>query len=86
MPLYVYGCKKCGNTEQVVHGMTAPVMCVCGQCGEWMSKIPQRFRFGRSPKDILGEHIDEGFRKYKIRKAKEKKNARTNKSRIRKGY
>lgn len=43
MPLYIYACCRCGDTEEAVHAVTEDPDFQCIRCGGYMKRRPQVF-------------------------------------------
>ncbi len=58
MPRYVYACpERAHPRREVVHGMTEIVRVCCSTCGVEMHRVPQMFRWGRVPWQVLLDGI-----------------------------
>ena len=57
MPVYVYYCDECGARTEVTRKMADDSQEVC-ECGIVMSRVPQRFRWYRSPYETLLDTMD----------------------------
>jgi hypothetical protein len=60
MPRYVYGCPSdpAHPRQEVIHSMFDSIRVCCQNCGAEMRRVPQAFRWGRKPFDVLYEHME----------------------------
>ena len=67
MPTYVYGCRKDPSHPQMEITLTfddQPEV-ACPVCGSPMGRVPQRFRFGFNPFEILVDWMDDNYRRWR---------------------
>lgn len=70
---YVYTCSThTAHREEVIHSMQASPVVPCPLCGEQMHRVPQAVRWYLNPGDVLLNQLDDGYRKYRARKARQK--------------
>lgn len=42
MPMYLYGCRECGDERDTLHSISEDPVIECDNCGDRMSRKPQR--------------------------------------------
>lgn len=67
MPTYVYGCGPNDHPRKTItHPVGAPdIDLVCEECGKPLHRIPQAFRWYMNPSDVLYDHMDDEYRKWR---------------------
>jgi hypothetical protein len=69
MPTYVYACSDPEHPRQeVVHRMSEIVE-ICCACGQPMHRVPQAFRWGFKPFDVLLDNLETKYRKNHYRRS-----------------
>jgi hypothetical protein len=73
MSAYVYGCSQdpAHPRREVVHAMREDPEVRCSVCDAVMHRIPQPFKFYNNPADTLMNKLDQGYRNYRIKKARQ---------------
>lgn len=71
--LYIYGCSDKSHPRVfMAHRMMDNPEVFCSTCGKPLHRVPQAFQFYNNPTDTLLNNLDDGYRKYRARKAKQR--------------
>jgi hypothetical protein len=67
MPTYIYGCRNdpLHPTLEIDLSYDNDPEVACPVCGGPMGRIPQKFRFGFNPFEILTDWMDDNYRRWR---------------------
>jgi hypothetical protein len=87
MPDYVYGCTNKNHPRvEVTHGINDSYLERCKVCGNYLHRIPQPFRFGFSPIEIIRDWSERNWSKYLRKEPRDYKNVSTQRGLPQKDY
>lgn len=61
MATYIYACPdKQHPRNKVIHRPGDYIVIFCSACGKKMSRVPQLFRWGKKPLEVLYDRLERG--------------------------